>query len=207
MTMQRHDMPRRTGAAFKLLLAMTTLWGTVPQLVSADSHSPAVQLGYESALSGYKKLDGTEPPTWKESNETVGEIGGWRSYANEAYKASQAQMAEDEDAAPVSDTAPALASAIPDSQATRLEATPARGMDPSAAPKAPQPMAIRPAPLTVTYQSATRTHRVYADNPRGDWRAANERVGEIGGWRTYAKQAYEASKRQARDNSSTGASQ
>lgn len=76
---------------------------------------------------------------------------------------------------------------------------------PDPAVATPRPAA--PAPLTVAYQSATSDYRLYDDNPPGDWRAANERVGEIGGWRTYAKEAYEASKRKSQEDASSGVTQ
>ena len=52
--------------------------------------------------------------------------------------------------------------------------------------------APKPAPLTtlttLQYSSPIRTYQAYADPPVQSWREANDRVGQIGGWRTYAKE-------------------
>ncbi len=38
------------------------------------------------------------------------------------------------------------------------------------------------------YQSAFSTYQSYADQPIISWRNANDTVGKIGGWRSYAKE-------------------
>lgn len=65
------------------------------------------------------------------------------------------------------------------------------------APSADKP-ASRPNPLdpkaevpAVTYRSALQGYRPYADTEPGAWIETNERVGRIGGWRVYAKEARE----------------
>lgn len=44
-------------------------------------------------------------------------------------------------------------------------------------------------PSSLQYVSPLRTYRPYADQPVESWREANDRVGRIGGWRAYAKEA------------------
>lgn len=39
------------------------------------------------------------------------------------------------------------------------------------------------------YVSAFRNYQPYADQPVQPWREANDRVGQIGGWRVYAREA------------------
>ena len=51
-------------------------------------------------------------------------------------------------------------------------------------PEAPQP----PLPTRLQYSSAIGAYQAYADQQVQSWREANDRVGEIGGWRTYAKE-------------------
>ena len=58
--------------------------------------------------------------------------------------------------------------------------------------------AARPNPLDakadvpgVVYRSALQGYRPYADTEPGSWIEANDRVGRIGGWRVYAKEARE----------------
>lgn len=53
-------------------------------------------------------------------------------------------------------------------------------------PAAPAPqVAAKP----LGYTSAFEGYRAYKDQDVGNWRAMNERVGNIGGWRTYAREA------------------
>jgi len=49
------------------------------------------------------------------------------------------------------------------------------------------------APLPEKASSASFTrYQGWRDEPLQDWREANERVGEIGGWRTYLREAQPA---------------
>ena len=60
----------------------------------AAAATPA-PLPYASALQGYQPFADEKVRSWKESNATVGKIGGWRAYAKEAAepeaKSSQTQ--------------------------------------------------------------------------------------------------------------------
>ncbi len=42
------------------------------------------------------------------------------------------------------------------------------------------------------FQSAFEGYKPYTDEKAGNWVKANDRVGKIGGWRAYAKEAKEA---------------
>ena len=44
-------------------------------------------------------------------------------------------------------------------------------------------------PSKLQYVSPLRAYKAYADQPVESWREANDRVGRIGGWRAYAKEA------------------
>ena len=41
---------------------------------------------YRSAFEGYPPYNDEKIAPWKESNDTVGKIGGWRAYAKEAQE-------------------------------------------------------------------------------------------------------------------------
>ena len=53
-----------------------------------------------------------------------------------------------------------------------------------AAAAQPQPQAQPPA-----YSSAFEGYQPYTEQPVAPWRAANDNVGRIGGWRAYAREA------------------
>ncbi|MBA3772767.1 MAG: hypothetical protein H0X13_09870 [Ramlibacter sp.] len=39
---------------------------------------------YRSALEGYQSYSEDKMVPWRETNDTVGKVGGWRAYAKEA---------------------------------------------------------------------------------------------------------------------------
>lgn len=45
------------------------------------------------------------------------------------------------------------------------------------------------APAPTLYKSAFEGYQAYSDDPMVNWKAANDDVARIGGWREYAKQA------------------
>ena len=74
---------------------------------AVSAQSPAApqapgQLGYRSAFEGYQPFDEGKLLPWKQSNDTVRSIGGWRAYAREA------QQDKPQDA-----SAPAAAASVP----------------------------------------------------------------------------------------------
>ena len=58
---------------------------------------------------------------------------------------------------------------------------------PASGPAAPDAAAR----LGLGYESAFDAYERYEESDGPDWRGANDRVGEIGGWRTYAREPYE----------------
>ena len=44
-------------------------------------------------------------------------------------------------------------------------------------------------PVPAPYKSAFEGYQAYSDNPMVNWKAANDEVARIGGWREYARQA------------------
>ena len=91
---------RRTGAllAVTLLLSAGASYAQVahvhsPALASATAAKAAagstatpidLPLAFESALSRYKPMTDQKLGSWREANDTVTRIGGWRSYLKES---------------------------------------------------------------------------------------------------------------------------
>jgi len=63
-----------------------------------DASAGAPSAAHRSAFKDYRRLDEAPAVRWRDANDTVDRIGGWRSYAREA-------------AAPAPSAAPAAASA------------------------------------------------------------------------------------------------
>ena len=73
-------LPRTAAATLAALAALSA---------SAQSNitAPAERVTppeYRSVFEGYQRYSDQEIAPWRESNDTVGRIGGWRAYANEA---------------------------------------------------------------------------------------------------------------------------
>lgn len=55
---------------------------------SPSSHPAAsaaeAELGYHSTLADYQRFSEQPVGSWREANDNVGRIGGWRAYAREA---------------------------------------------------------------------------------------------------------------------------
>ena len=83
-------------ARFSLLLpvAAASFIGTAAAQTPPDTTTPGAQgavvapLPYRSPLAGYRPYVDESVSSWKEANENVGRIGGWREYAREAQQAT-----------------------------------------------------------------------------------------------------------------------
>lgn len=51
--------------------------------VWAQSTGQPVELVYQSSFQSYQRYSPSPPPSWKQANDTVKDIGGWRTYAKE----------------------------------------------------------------------------------------------------------------------------
>ncbi|WP_309678600.1 hypothetical protein [Polaromonas sp.] len=78
---------------------------------SAQASAPPA---FHSALEGYQSYTEEKTVDWKEANDGVGRIGGWREYAKQAQQPDKGDAAS---AASTTTAAPAAASAKPDPHA------------------------------------------------------------------------------------------
>lgn len=60
-------------------------------------------------------------------------------------------------------------------------------------------------PTQLHYTSPIGAYKRHVDQPMGGWRAANDQVGRIGGWKAYAKEAQAAEPRAKMDMGPAGA--
>jgi hypothetical protein len=74
-----------TALLAALLLPSAAPAQSAPRPDPLDAKAATAPLVYRSALAGYKKLAAEPPPlAWREANDAVERIGGWRAYAREA---------------------------------------------------------------------------------------------------------------------------
>lgn len=76
-------------AAVIAMTAMNASAQTTPASASPRSAQPL----YRSAFEAYRPFSEERLLPWKETNDTVGKIGGWRAYAKEANAAQPASGA------------------------------------------------------------------------------------------------------------------
>ena len=69
-----------------------------------DAAADVPRTSHESAFKAYRRLGDTPPTPWKQANDTVERIGGWRAYAREA---DPARAPADAASAPTPSPAPA----------------------------------------------------------------------------------------------------
>jgi hypothetical protein len=94
--MMRLFFARRTFACLCLLALPVSAWAELPDPLDAQAAAPAVH--YQSPLKTYQGFSEQPLQDWREANELVGRIGGWRTYAQEPY--AQEPYAEEASAQP-----------------------------------------------------------------------------------------------------------
>lgn len=67
------------AAAMALSLQLGAQSGTLTPPPAGASGS----LAYDSAFDGYRPFEAGEVQDWRQSNDTVRDVGGWRAYARE----------------------------------------------------------------------------------------------------------------------------
>ena len=73
-----------------------------------DPKAKVSALVYESSLARYRPYRDAKPIGWREANETVNRIGGWRAYAREAQQSDAAGAAKEVPAPTPNETAKPL---------------------------------------------------------------------------------------------------
>ena len=78
------------AAALSMSVGASAQDRRAPRPDPADPRAAAAALEHRSALSAYRRVGGEDPPplAWRDANDTVARIGGWRAYAREAQGAA-----------------------------------------------------------------------------------------------------------------------
>ena len=104
--MGRGRVPCAVQAALLAALAVAAVTGQAQPAAKAtrpdplDAMASVPSLSYESSFSQYRRLGEEKPVSWRDANDTVTRIGGWRFYAREAQQPDPAPAAKPVDAAP-----------------------------------------------------------------------------------------------------------
>ena len=69
-----------------------------------DPQASVPAQNYESSFARYRRLGDEKPVSWRDANDTVTRIGGWRAYAREAQQLDPAAAAKPGNAAPTANS-------------------------------------------------------------------------------------------------------
>jgi len=78
----RDAMPTNARSRWIGWSMLTLLTASATAQPLADTTS--MRLSYASPLSGYRAWDDQQVKSWRDANDRVGRIGGWRAYSREA---------------------------------------------------------------------------------------------------------------------------
>ena len=121
-------MKRRYWAMFACISAVFGhAVAAAPDPTNATAVIPATT--YRSPFADYRPLGEDNNTAWKDANDTVGKIGGWRAYAREAADAMKMRKAGEIDTA----KPPALSPSPADSPQPGTRAPPPRPAPPAPA--------------------------------------------------------------------------
>lgn len=109
-------MPRAVHSALLVASLLGTLTAAQAQPAAKaarpdplDPKASVPTLRYESSFAQYRRLGEEKPVSWRDANDTVTRIGGWRVYAREAQQPDPVPTSAPESApaAKPADTPPA----------------------------------------------------------------------------------------------------
>lgn len=85
----RRALPPLLSLAALTAQAQTPATSSTPDPLDAQATVPA--LNYQSSFAQNRALSGEKVISWREANDSVARIGGWRVYAREAQQSDAAQ--------------------------------------------------------------------------------------------------------------------
>ncbi len=111
-TPTRRRRPCMLSSLLFTLLVATQAQAQSPSTPRPDPLDPKAQVPsvrYESAFAQFRRIGDNKPMDWREANDAVARIGGWRVYAREAQQPEPAAAAKPAapSPAPASTAAPA----------------------------------------------------------------------------------------------------
>ena len=89
ISIRRWLVPAALLASLSISALATQAQPAPPRALRPDPLDPKASvpaLTYESSFFQYRKLGEEKPVSWREANDTVTRIGGWRVYAREAQQ-------------------------------------------------------------------------------------------------------------------------
>lgn len=76
--------------AASIAAAFSAAAGAQQAAAPAEAKASVPPVVHQSPFAGYRVHAEAKPAPWREVNDEVARIGGWKAYAREAYEAAQA---------------------------------------------------------------------------------------------------------------------
>lgn len=88
-------MSTAASPLWAILLISAAATSVIAQPAATGVQPPPAghELGYRSTFEGYRAFADEKVGSWRDANDTVGRIGGWRAYAKEARQPASAPAA------------------------------------------------------------------------------------------------------------------
>jgi hypothetical protein len=80
------NFPKSFQPAAAVLLAslhLSSAWAQTETRPDVSKAEKPVELIYQSSFLNYQRYSASDIQSWKQANDTVKDIGGWRAYAKE----------------------------------------------------------------------------------------------------------------------------
>jgi hypothetical protein len=71
------------AAVLLVSLHLSSAWAQTETRPDVSKAEKPVELVYQSSFQNYQRYSASAIQSWKQSNDTVKDIGGWRAYAKE----------------------------------------------------------------------------------------------------------------------------
>ena len=83
--------PQLTAAVLLACLHWSSAWAQTDIKPEVRTPEKSVELVYQSSFQNYQRYSASSVQPWKQSNDAVKDIGGWRAYAKEITQDTDAK--------------------------------------------------------------------------------------------------------------------
>jgi hypothetical protein len=91
MYLKSSKPPQLNVAVLLACFHLSSVWAQPARKTEVQTEQKSVELVYQSSFQNYQRYSASTIQTWKKSNETVKDIGGWRAYAKEITQDAEAK--------------------------------------------------------------------------------------------------------------------
>jgi len=91
MYLKSSKPPLLATAVWLACLHLSSAWGQTEIKPEVPAPEKSVELVYQSSFQNYQHYSASAVQSWRQANDTVKDIGGWRAYAKEITQDADAK--------------------------------------------------------------------------------------------------------------------